>query len=189
MSNWNTNSPQNSRISFLSRYLSDENVVKKYFKITGRSYDITILSPFKKNVFLGNISEKHENAPNIRGTDFLYSIYKKHYTVISKDSDILIKVYAGRIDGLFAPKFYHDRRNTNFLKDLKYIGEKNIINEKGFCVFTEIDRRLYEYRKKIIILEILIFQILTGLFLKNFLIRSAIQSTDFHLHLKTVQTI
>ena len=34
--NWNTNSPQTSRISFLSGYLSDENVVKNYFKITGR---------------------------------------------------------------------------------------------------------------------------------------------------------
>ena len=68
--------------------------------------------------------------------------------MILKDSDILIKVYAGRIDRLFVPRFYHDRGNTNFLKDLKYIGEKNIINEKGFCEFTEIGRKLYEYRKK-----------------------------------------
>ena len=74
--------------------------------------------------------------------------------MILKDSDILIKVYAGRIDGLFAPRFYQDRRNTNFLKDLKYIGEKNIINKNGFCEFTEIGRKLYEYRKKTIILEI-----------------------------------
>ena len=41
----------------------------------------------------------------------------------------------------------------------------------------------------IILLEILICQILIGLFLKNSLIRSAIQFTDFHLCLKTVQTI
>ena len=154
MSNWNNNSPQTYRISFLSGYLSDENVVKKYFKITGRWYDFTTLTPFLKNVFLGNISEKHKNAPNIRGADFLYSIYKKHYTMILKDSDILIKVYAGRIDRLFVPRFYHDRGNTNFLKDLKYIGEKNIINKNGFCEFTEIGRKLYEYRKKTIILEI-----------------------------------
>ena len=46
MSNWNTNSPQTSGISLLSRYLSDENVVKKCFKITGISYDFTILTPF-----------------------------------------------------------------------------------------------------------------------------------------------
>ena len=32
MSSWNNNSPQTYRISFLSGYLSDENVVKKYFK-------------------------------------------------------------------------------------------------------------------------------------------------------------
>ena len=44
--NWNTNLPQTSRISFLSGYLSDENVVKKYFKITGKSYDFTTLTPF-----------------------------------------------------------------------------------------------------------------------------------------------
>ena len=46
MSNWNNNSPQTYRISFLSGYLSDENVVKKYFKITGRWYDFTTLTPF-----------------------------------------------------------------------------------------------------------------------------------------------
>ena len=51
MSNWNTNSPQTSRISFLSGYLPDENVVKKYFKITGRSHDFTTLIPLKKKCF------------------------------------------------------------------------------------------------------------------------------------------
>lgn len=62
--------------------------------------------------------------------------------MILKKSNILIKVYTGRIDRLFVPRFYHDRRNTNFLKYLKYIGEKNIINEKGFCDFNEIGRKL-----------------------------------------------
>ena len=142
MSNWNTNSPQISKILFLSGYLSDANVVKKYFKITGRSHDFTTLAPLKKNIFLGNTTVKHKNAPNIRGTDFLYSIYNKHYTVILKKSNILIKVCTCRIDRLFVPRFYHDRRNTNFLKYLKYIGEKNIINEKGFCDFNEIGRKL-----------------------------------------------
>ena len=78
MSNWNTNSPQTSRISFLSGYLSDENIIKKYFKMTGRLHDFTTLTPLKNNVFLGNMTVKHKNVPNIRGTDFFYSIYNKH---------------------------------------------------------------------------------------------------------------
>ena len=49
--NWNNNSPQTSTISLLSGYLSDENVVKKYFKITGRFYDFTTLIPFLKKCF------------------------------------------------------------------------------------------------------------------------------------------
>ena len=74
-------------------------------------------------------------------------MFNKYFTVIVKDGNILIKRFTGRIQRLFVPRFYHDRTNTNFLKGLKYIDEKNIINEKGFCEFNEIGRKLYEYRR------------------------------------------
>ena len=90
---------------------------------------------------------KHKHLPNVKGADYLYSIFKKYLTVIVKDSNILIKRLTGRIQRLFVPRFYYDRINTNFLKGLKYIGEKTIINEKGFYEFNEIGRKLYEYRR------------------------------------------
>ena len=67
--------------------------------------------------------------------------------MITKDSNILLKIFTGRIQRLSVPKCYHDRRNTNFLKGLKCIGEKNIIDEKDFCEFNEISRKLYKYRR------------------------------------------
>ena len=90
---------------------------------------------------------KHKHLPNVKGADYLYSIFKKYFTVIVKDSNILIKRFTGRIQRLFVLRFYYDRINTNFVKGLKYIGEKTIINEKGFCEFNEIGRKLYEYRR------------------------------------------
>ena len=47
----------------------------------------------------------------------------------------------------FVPKFYHDRKNTNFLKNLIYFGEKQEIDEKYFYENgTSLGRKLYEYR-------------------------------------------
>ena len=43
-----------------------------------------------------------------------------------KDSNIKIKVFKNRIYKLSVPRFFHDRRQTNFLKDLIFIGEKII---------------------------------------------------------------
>ena len=41
------------------------------------------------------------------------------------------------IQRLFVPKFYHDRKDENFLKDLIYIGKKKEIDEKYFlkCLY------------------------------------------------------
>ena len=47
----------------------------------------------------------------------------------------------------FVPKFYHNRRDKYFLKNLKYIGEKKEIDEKYFSEErTLLRRRLYEYQ-------------------------------------------
>ena len=52
-----------------------------------------------------------------------------------------------KIQRLFVPKFYHNRRDKNFLKNLIYIGEKKEIDEKYFYEDgTSLGRRLYEYQ-------------------------------------------
>ena len=93
-----------------------------------------------------SISRNHKSTPNITGFDDLYSIYFRPHTIILKDSNILIKKFNNRIQKLFVPRFYHDRRQTNFLKDMKFVGEYPKINESSFCKFKSLGRRLYEYR-------------------------------------------
>ena len=47
---------------------------------------------------------------------------------------------------VFVPKFYHDRKDSNFLKGLIYVGKKTEINEKYFQEINVLGRKLYEYR-------------------------------------------
>ena len=54
--------------------------------------------------------------------------------------------FTDRIQRLFVPKLYHDRKDTNFLKGLIYIGEKKEIDEKYFFEGPLLGRKLYEYR-------------------------------------------
>ena len=54
--------------------------------------------------------------------------------------------YTDRIQRVFVPKFYHDKKDTNFLKGLLYIGEKKEIDEKYFYEGPLLGRKLYEYR-------------------------------------------
>ena len=76
----------------------------------------------------------------------LYSIFFRPHTIILKDSNFLIKKFNDRIQNLFVPRFYHDRRQTNFLKDMRFVGVYPKINKSSFCKFKSIGRRLYEYR-------------------------------------------
>ena len=93
-----------------------------------------------------SIARNHRSAPHHRGFDDLYSIYFRPFTIILKDSNFKIKKFNDRIQKLFVPRFYHDRRQTNFLKDMRFVGEYPKINESSFCKFKSIGRRLYEYR-------------------------------------------
>ena len=135
----------NILILFLMVYIENVDFLKKHFKISGKKFDFTRLSLLKKHLYLSYYSTfQHKNKPYIRRFDDLYSIYFRPYTIILKDSNILIKVFKNRIQRLLVPRFFHDRRQTNFLKDLIFIGEKTI--EPHFSKFRLIGRKLYEYR-------------------------------------------
>ena len=54
--------------------------------------------------------------------------------------------FTDKMNRIFAPKFYHDRKDTNFLKDLNYVGEKKEIDEINFSELHLLGRKLYEYR-------------------------------------------
>ena len=49
---------------------------------------------------------------------------------------------------MFVPRFYYDRRNTNFLKNLKLVGVNKEIDEKHFNLSSALGRKSYEFQKK-----------------------------------------
>ena len=64
--------------------------------------------------------------------------------VIFVRSNIFI-AYPHRTQRIFVPKYYHDRRRTNFLKDLRFAGEKPELDEIYFQENQILRRKLYEY--------------------------------------------
>ena len=139
------NSPTDkSRISFLIGYLYDEQKLINYFKIRD-SFDFKRLSFLRKKIFIGNLTDGQFEKPLPRGSNNFYSVGNRNFTVLHKESNAIIKRFTGRIQSLFVPRFYHDRKNTNFLKDLKFVGEKKDIAEIGFSDTNKIGRKLYQY--------------------------------------------
>ena len=126
-------------------YLENISLLKIYFKISGKIFDFTSLPISKKHNWMGeySIAQNHRSASYHCGFDDLYSIYFRYFIFIIL---FLIKKFNDRIQKLFVPRFYHDRRQTNFLKDMRFIGEYPKINESQFCKFKSIGRRLYKYR-------------------------------------------
>ena len=53
--------------------------------------------------------------------------------------------YQNKVERIFVPKFYRDKRDTNFLKFLSYVGEYGPDNSR--CEFPQIGRKYYEYKK------------------------------------------
>ena len=88
----------------------------------------------------------HRLALYNRRFDDLYSLYFRPFTILLKDSNFLTEKFNNRIQKLFVPKFYYDRRQTNFLKDMHFVGKYPNINKYNFCRFKAFGRQLYEYR-------------------------------------------
>ena len=132
-----------SRTSFSEGYIFFQNKIKSEFNINSDSFDFTKLSKREKTVKIVSYSKKfHDSKLNGRGHSYFFSFYPFSYaTVIFGRNNIFI-VYPDRT--LFVPKYYHDRR-TNFLKNLKFVGEKPEINKNYFRENEILGRKLYEY--------------------------------------------
>ena len=127
-------------------YFENISLLKRYFKISGKKSDFTRLPISKKRTYLGEYYLiQHKNKPYIRRIDDLYSSFSRPFTIILKDLNIKIKIFRDRIQRILVPRFFHDRRQTNVLKDLIFIGEKTNIDSQ-FSKFKAIGRKLYEYR-------------------------------------------
>ena len=135
-----------SRISFSEGHLFFENRIKGGFNINGDSFDFTKLSKLEKTVKIVSYLKKfHDSKLNVRGYSYFLSFYPFSYaTFIFVRNNIFI-VYPDRTQIIFVPKYYHNRRRTNFLKNLKFVGEKPQINENYFRENEILGRKLYEY--------------------------------------------
>ena len=62
-----------------------------------------------------------------------------------RDSNLKIKFFRNILSNLYVPKFFHDKIQTNFLKDLKFVEVKEPENNTFFSKSKSIGRRLYPY--------------------------------------------
>ena len=78
------------------------------------------------------MTKKHNKYPSKVGLDLLYSPTKKFPGVLIQSVNNITRIFNGRAQRLFVPRFNHDRRNISFLRELKFKGEKKEIDEKYF---------------------------------------------------------
>ena len=97
--------------------------------ITGLSFEFKSMSIPAKNGYLRRYSShKRRTKPDGPLQDLFYSSYNKTYTVLAHLMDSTVIGNTAKVERLLVPKFYHDRKNTNYLKNLKYVGEKDKID-------------------------------------------------------------
>ena len=107
------------------------------------------MTPEEKNEFLNKLTKATH-----RQSDLYYGDADTFYSGATNGSSLLVYSlsysvlrYTEKIQRFFVPRFYHDGKDKNFLKNLKYIGEKKELDEKYFYEDgTSLGRRLYEYQ-------------------------------------------
>ena len=129
------------RINLLLSLFYDDDFFKKDFKIAdGGSKNLKILTIDDKMKYIFQLYKdfikilqlhKDFNINEISLNNFYTSVYSKVSPLIHFDPSNGIRRYTNRIQWLFVPKFFHDRKDSNFLKHLIFVGEKKI-NQKGF---------------------------------------------------------
>ena len=81
----------------------------------------------------------------IEGTHTFFSFYPFSYAMVIFVRKNIFIVYPHRTQRNFVPKYYHNRRRTNFLKNLRYVGEKPELDKTYFQKNQILGRKLYEY--------------------------------------------
>lgn len=135
--------------SFLMGYLFETKYLKYFLRITGSSFDFTKLTAAWKNEVLNQIAKYKVQSSINNNLDQLYSSANNgsKKVILSYILSFVVTGFTDRIVRWFVPKFYHNRKEKNFLKGLKYVGEKTEIDENGFSEFpSTLGRKLYEYR-------------------------------------------
>ena len=122
----NNSARDNSRLTFLEGYLYNEQHLKVLIGITTSSYDFTSLTPQEKTGYLQRLTLNLHKG--VKPTNF-YNLSVFFSSIIDLPATILIFIliqsivrYTDRIKILVVTKFYHDRKDRNFLKGPVYVG-------------------------------------------------------------------
>ena len=107
-------------MAYLWSPYNQRNAVFNFESLTKRQIDFLINFSFSK----------HYQQPAKIGSNFLISAYSGNIIILWLKSNNEIVLQTGWLNRLFAPKFFHDRRDKNFLKHL--ILKKNIQLKKIF---------------------------------------------------------
>ena len=119
--------------------------VERILNINGNSKNLDTVGINEKNLLIRRISCYLHDSPR---QDNFYCYQTQHWTVLyaglgAVPSQILFP--ENKVGRIFIPKFYHDKRDTNFLKFLSYVGEYGPDNSR--CKFPQIGRKLFKHKK------------------------------------------
>ena len=131
--------------SILLGYMWIDIHVECMLNICKNSKNLDTIGINEKNLLLRMISGYLHNLP--RQGNF-YCCQIQYCTVLNVGSGLIssqILFYENKVGCVFVPEFYHDKRDTNFLKFLSYVGEYGPDN--SCCEFPQIGRKLCEYKK------------------------------------------
>ena len=142
----NNSGKNSSRLSYLISYLYYETELKKLLKITGAEHDFTSMIPEEKNNFLNRLTKAIHKEDEIQygnSHTFYSGANSSASVVLTYFLSYVVLRFTNKIQRLFVPKFYHERKDKIFFKGLIYIGEKKEIDERYFYEDgTSLGRRL-----------------------------------------------
>ena len=104
----------------------------------------------KKNNFLNRLTKAIHKEDEIQygnSHTFCSGANSSASVVLTYFLSYVVLRFTNKMQRLFVPKFYHERKDKNFLKGLIYTDEKKEIDERYFYEDgTSLRRRLYEYQ-------------------------------------------
>ena len=142
----NNSGKNSSRLSYLISYLYYETELKKLLKITSAEHDFTSMIPEENNNFLNRLTKAIHKEDEIQygnSHTFYSGANSSAFVVLTYFLSYAVLRFTNKIQRLFVPKFYHERKDKIFFKGLIYIGEKKEIDERYFYEDgTSLGRRL-----------------------------------------------
>ena len=117
-------------------------LVEHILNISGNSRNLATVGLNEKNFLLTTVSRYLHNSPR---QDNFNSFKIQQWAVLYPALSTKIIFFENKVGRIFVPKFYHDKKDTNFLKFLSYVGEHGPDNSR--CKLPHIEGKLYQYKK------------------------------------------